>query len=426
MVKLGKIWVAILLILCLWITGCGSGTPTDSNVTHLTLWHGINPPPNREVFQELVDRFNSSHEEIEVEALYIGQTDQQLPKILTAVIGDAPPDILWYLPMFTGQLVELGALRPLEDWFNQSPVKENLDPTLLETMRWNDHLWSIPMATNNLGLFYRTSLLREAGIIELPQTWEELREAARKLTQDKDGDGTPDQYGMFLPLGKGEWTVFSWLPFLFNAGGELVEEGKPQLVTEDAIAALQFWSNLLKDGSALLSQPERGYEQTNFIEGRVAMQLTGPWTLGFLPETPVGDDFGVMPIPYQDHPATVIGGENLFVMKTTPQREKAALTFLEYVLSEEFQTQWSLGTGYLPVNLQARQSKTYQDYVSQQPVLEVFLSQMEVGHSRPIIPGYARISNQLGRAIEASLLGTPPKKALSESQQRLNLLWDTH
>ncbi|NEO28584.1 MAG: extracellular solute-binding protein, partial [Kamptonema sp. SIO4C4] len=273
-----------------------------------------------------------------------------------------------------------------------------------------------------LGLFYRTSLLREAGIIELLQTWEELREAARQLTQDQDGDGTPDQYGMFLPLGKGEWTVFSWLPFLFNAGGELIEDGQPQLVTDDAIAALQFWSNLLEDGSALLSQPERGYEQTNFIEGRVAMQLTGPWTLGFLPETPVGDDFGVMPIPYQDHPATVIGGENLFVMKTTPEREAAALKFLEYVLGEEFQTRWSLGTGYLPVNLQARQSETYQDYVSQQPVLEVFLSQMEVGRSRPILPGYARISNQLGRAIESTLLGTSPKKALSKSQQRLDLL----
>lgn len=421
MLRVQKLVLTLFCSLCLVLTGCQTSPPSNPQVTHLTLWHGINPPPNRDVFQELVDHFNETHPHIEIEALYVGQSDQQLPKILTAVIGNAPPDLLWFLPMFTGQFVELGALRPLEDWFRQSPVQKTLDPTLFETMAWDDHLWSIPMATNNLGVFYRPSLFREANIVHLPQTWEELREVAQQLTQDTNGDGNPDQYGMLLPLGKGEWTVFSWLPFLFSTGGEVIDQGEAELVTPEAIAALQFWSNLLQDGSALLSQPERGYEQEAFISGKVAMQLTGPWTLGYLAETPIKDDYGVIPIPYQDHPATVLGGENLFVMKTTPEREQAALEFLEYVLSEEFQTRWSLGTGYLPVNLKARENKVYQDYIQQQPVLEVFLYQMSVGRSRPIVPGYARLSNELGRAIEATLLGTPPKKALSQAQKRLEL-----
>jgi multiple sugar transport system substrate-binding protein len=150
------------------------------------------------------------------------------------------------------------------------------------------------------------------------------------------------------------------------------------------------------------------------------MQVTGPWTLGQLQQT--GVDYDVFPIPALKRQAAVVGGESLFVFKTTPKREQAALKFLEYVLSEDFQTAWALGTGYLPINVKAQQSETYQAFVKQNPVLEVFLKQMEWARSRPIIPGYTRLSENLGRAIEASLLGKrSPEEALKDSQQRLEL-----
>ena len=57
-------------------------------------------------------------------------------------------------------------------------------------------------------------------------------------------------------------------------------------------------------------------------------------------------------------------------------------------------------------------------------MLEVFLEQMQVARSRPIIPKYTRLSENLGRAIEASLLGKDtPKEALKKSQQRLELIF---
>ncbi len=416
------LWVIFLSLSLLILGGCQ--TPANESaggVIHLTLWHGINPPPNRDVFQKLADRFNQTHPDIQVEALYVGQPDQQLPKILTAVVGNAPPDILWFGPSIAGQLVELGALRPVEDWLNNSPLKSEIDPALFESMELDGHTWSVPMAANNTGVFYRPSLFKTAGIAKLPQTWEELRQVARTLTVDNNGDGRPEQHGMVLPLGKGEWTVFTWLPFMFSAGGELLQNNQPNLVNDGAVAALQFWSDLLKDGSAVLSPPERGYEQDDFIAGRVAMQLTGPWTLGYLAQT--GIDFGVLPVPVLKKPAAVVGGEHLFVMKTSPAREQASWKFLEYVLSEEFQTEWALGTGYLPINLKARQHKAYQEFVAKQPGLKVFLEQMKWARSRPIIPGYSRLSESLGRAIEASLLGRDPKVALKASQERLELIF---
>ncbi|MDZ8051412.1 MAG: ABC transporter substrate-binding protein [Aulosira sp. ZfuCHP01] len=419
-----------MLVGILALTGCHAilRRVEEAKVIHVTLWQGVNPPPNRDVLQKLVDKFNQTHPNIQVESLYIGQQDQQMPKILAAVVGNAPPDLLWYNPTIAGQLVELDALIPVDEMLESSPVKNEIDPTLIGSMEYKGKIWSMPFATNNVGVFYRPSLFKAAGITKLPRTWQELRQVAQKLTRDTNGDGQIDRYGMLLPLGKGEFTVFTWLPFMWSSGGELVSGDSQQAAgvtlkdNQGAIAALQFWHDLVADGSAMLSEPERGYEVGDLVSGKVAMQVTGPWSLGEFQQS--GVDFDVFPIPVAQHPATSIGGENLFLFKTTPEQQKAAFKFAEYAVSEAFQTELALGTGYLPVNLKSRQSAKYQQFIQNLPQVKVFLEQAQYGRSRPIFPSYTRISDNLGRAIESVLLGKNlPAEALNITQQRLDLIF---
>ncbi|WP_045056040.1 ABC transporter substrate-binding protein [Aliterella atlantica] len=418
-----SLFLPLLLAATLLLTGCHNITET-ANITTITLWQGVNPPPNRDILQTLVDKFNQQNPDIHVESLYVGQAEQQLPKILAAVVGNAPPDLLWFNATLTGQLVELNAIKPLEQWLDNSPVKAEIDPALFESMEYLGHTWSVPFATNNVGVFYRPSIFKAAGITQLPQTWDELRQVARQLTADTNGDNRIDRHGIFLPLGKGEFAVFLWLPFMWSGGGELVADDKqtPAIVNQGAIASLEFWQSLIADGSAVLSLPERGFEIDDFLAGKVAMQFTGPWTLGQLKVT--GVDFGVFPIPTKSRRATAVGGENLFVFKSTPKREAAALKFAEFVISEEFQTQWAIGTGYLPINLKARQSDRYQAFVAEQPAAKVFLEQAQYGRSRPIFPRYSRLSEGLGRALESVLLGkSTPTQAVNDAQKRLELIF---
>jgi multiple sugar transport system substrate-binding protein len=420
----------ILLVAVLNLSGCQatSGNPNQEKVIHVTLWQGVNPPPNRDVLQKLVEKFNQTHSDIQVDSFYVGQPDQQMPKILAAVVGNAPPDLLWYSPTIAGQLVELDALLPLDEMLETSEVKKEIDPALFATMKLQSKIWSVPFATNNIGVFYRPSLFKAAGITDLPRTWQELRQVAKKLTIDRNGDNKIDQYGIFLPLGKGEFAVFIWLPFMWSGGGELVGGDSQNAAAIDlrenkgAIAALQFWRDLITDGSAILSGAERGYETDALLAGKVAMQFTGCWTLGQFQAANV--DFDVFPLPVGQRPATSIGGESLFLFKTTPEQEKAAFKFIEYVLSEEFQTEWAIGTGYLPVNLKSRQSAKYQEFVKEQPAVKVFLDQAKYGRSRPIFSGYNRVSENLGRALESVMLGkSSPQEALNASQQRLDVIF---
>ena len=421
---LARISLVFVLLFCLFLLdGCARFEPKENvAVTQITLWHGINPPENRVVFQTLVDRFNREHQDIAVEALYVGQPDAQLPKILAATVSGQPPDLLWFVPQIAGKLDRLGALLPLQDWLDRSPLKAEIDPGVYDSMKLGDRILSVPFATNNAAVFYRPSLFQEAGI-NIPHTWEELAQVAQQLTKQQD-DGV-ERHGIFLSLGKGEWTVFTWLPFIYSAGGDLLTNGRPDLVNPGAIAALQFGADLVKAGVAVLSPPERGYEIDDLIAGKAAMQITGPWTLAQLKAAQI--DYDVFPIPQQRQPGAVIGGENLFVFKTNTAREQASLKFLEYVLSEEFQTTWAIETGYLPVNLKSQQSAAYRNFIAANPVMQVFLDQMQYAKSRPIIPQYNRLSENLGRAIEASLLGKQaPAEALKRSQQRLELIFDNY
>lgn len=422
MKKSYKITLLSLIISLLFLVVSSCQTPLmkeNSKVIHLTLWHGLAPPPNRDVFEKLVQQFNQENPEIQVEPIFIGQMDQMLPKILTAIVGKATPDILSLYPQLTGQFVELEALIPLENWFDQLPLKSEIYPNLLDEFRLDGHLWAIPLYTSNLGIFYRPKLFQEAGVTKLPQTWEQMRAIAKQLTVDKNGDHRPEQYGMLIPFGKGEWSVFTWFPFLLSAEGNVVENHRPNLLNPGAIKALQFWQDLLKDGSGTLSAPERGYEEGDFISGRIAMQITGPWT--YIMKSNI--DYDVFPIPRDIKPATVNGTGTLFLMKTTPEKQKAALHFFEYILSQEFQTPWSIETGFLPVNIKSGQSQAYQEFIKAKPVMKVFLDQIQVAGNRPIIAGYNRLSDHLGRAIESSMLGKPVQEALAESQNRLDVIW---
>lgn len=411
----------ILLSLCLvLVASCQSYLLLEkSNVIHVTLWQSINPPKNRDVFNKLVAKFNKNHPDIQVDSVFIG-SNEPLAKILTAVVGNSPPDILASYPQFTGQFLELGAIEPLDNWFENLPSHSEVIENILEELKLNDQLWSIPLYTSNMAIFYRRDLFQAAGITETPKTWDELRAAAKKLTIDKNGDKRPEQYGMLLPLGKQEWTIFSWFPFLLSAGGEIVTNNYPNLTNAGAITTLKFWENLIKDGSATLSPPERGYEEDALIRGRVAMQITGSWTYITVSKA----DFGVFPIPKNIKSSTVTGTGNMYLMKTTPEKEKAALKFFDFVLSEQFQTEWAIGTGFLPVNIKSAQSQEYQEYVKSKPWLKVFLDQISVAGSRPILAGYSRISDNLGRAIEETLLGkSSAEVALQAAQKRLELIW---
>jgi multiple sugar transport system substrate-binding protein len=394
--------------------------------TQITFWHGIESPASVKVLEEKIENFEAAHPDIDVVAQNYGAADQVNSKIMTAVAGNRAPNLMWWAPSFTGQMAKTGKLVKVQDFIDKDPSfnKSDVYSGLWDVSMYKGEVWTAPFDANNLGLYYNKKQFREAGIDpESIKTWDDLLAAAKKLTNN-------DRYGFQVPLGKGEWTVWTWQTLLWQAGGEFLTVPKYKNAVFDSEAgvnALQFWTDLVnKEKVATFSEPDAGYKTDDFLAGRVSMMINGPWNYGVLQKAAeeTGFEYGVMMLPKagsyaavgNGRNATNIGGENLFIFKTNAEEEKASWEFSKFVMSPEFQVDWAIATGYLPVCQSAENDSTYKAFLDKNEFIKVYVDQMKYGKARPSVPEYGKISTRLGKEIEKALYGkSSAKKALTKA-----------
>ena len=112
--------------------------------------------------------------------------------------------------------------------------------------------------------------------VKVPTTLAELEDAAKKLTIDEDGDGTPEVYG-FLSRGHGRLTTASFATYLFNHGGSWftrLDDGTKvsNLDSKESIDAFEFYGRLIRDyapKSALSNKPPQN--AALYAAGKAAM-----------------------------------------------------------------------------------------------------------------------------------------------------------
>lgn len=402
-----------LLLLSLLLLSCAPEEPAPSPPTdaptEVLLWHGMFTPQMQSFLERTIARFNAEHPTIHVSIQrYLGHQDEAARRLQLKLALDERPDVAWLPPPYTGDFARSGMLRPVEDFIasDSSFDAEDFFPWLWEASSYDGIRYTLPYQTNSLAIVYNKRMFREAGL-STPQTWDALAEAARRLTVDRDGDGTPDRYGLMLPLGYREWTVWTWQTFLWQTGGTfLTDDGRaPAFHGAAGQAALQFWVDLVQTHrAARLSSPGEGWNVTPFIREEIAMQIIGPWYLSQL-RAARELDFGVFPLPRKERRATNIGGENLYILRTTPEREAAAWTLAKYLVSPDVQRKRLQTIHQLPSRRSVANSAWMADYLRAHPRLRVFFEVLEHGRMRPSVPGYFSVSQALGDEIEQALQG---------------------
>jgi multiple sugar transport system substrate-binding protein len=357
---------------------------------------------NNRVLEAKLAAFHAAHPGIHVDAQVYGAADQLGPKLDAAVAGRTPPDLLWWAPAFFPRYAQAGVLRSLDDFIAADAAfdPDDVYPALWEMGSYRGRVYATPFSANALAVYYNKRLFAEAGLERTPETWDEFAQAARRTTRD-------GAHGFLLPIGSSEWTVWTWQCFLWQAGGELLSADGRRAAFNGAagVAALDFWRALLDGGAAVFSETDAGYKTDAFLAGRVAMTINGPWNYALL-RAQTAVDFGAFPLPKKERAATNVGGESLFLFRSgDAARERAAWEFMKYVMSAEFQVDWAIETGYLPVSRSAAAHSRYRAYLAANPFIAVYDAQMGAGRTRPSIPQYPALSALLGRQLEAALYG---------------------
>ena len=91
----------------------------------------------------------------------------------------------------------------LQPYIDADPAfLEGIYPGPLATYKRPDGYYGLPRDFQTIVLFYNKDLFDAAGVAYPTDDWtlQDLRDAAQKLTVDKDGDGVNDQWGFSTDL----------------------------------------------------------------------------------------------------------------------------------------------------------------------------------------------------------------------------------
>ncbi|MFE6888416.1 ABC transporter substrate-binding protein [Streptomyces sp. NPDC057694] len=329
---------------------------------------------------------------------------QVMTKSLRMASSKSLPDVIQFdaseMPTFAeaGGLVDLKSL---------GLSTKDIPQGIVDFGSYKGKYYGAARTVNTLALFYNKDVLKKAGL-EVPTTWAEMQETAKKLTQGK-------QYGIALSAGGAEDGVFQFTPFMWSNGGD-----ETDLDSKQVAEALDYWKGLLKDGS--LSKSTVNWTQADvndqFMAGNAAMMINGPWQVETL-NTKESLHWGIAQIPVPkagDDSVGPLGGAVLTVPKTgDTAREKTAAKIIGCMSSEKEQITYARNSWMVPAN-----EKAAAIWRKEVPELDALADQVATARSRTakVGAGWSSVSLALQSAFQSALTGQNSADALKKAQAR--------
>lgn len=280
-------------------------------------------------------------------------------------------------------------------------------------------LVGFPYAVSDPILYYNKDVLDSAGISQAPETWEELQEAAKTITEKT---GKPSFYLQ-------ESDTWALQGLLNCNGGQMLEwKGNKATATLDDAAnvkAMQLYADMvLKDKTALHMSNDEGLKAID--AGEVAMYASSCANLAGIEgaaQFTVGTaKFPVFEGKQRELPA---GGCVLAVMAQDDSKKKAVMEFISYLFQDENIADWVKGTGYVAHTKTAPDSEAMKKVLADDPLREAASSQVDNIVPWTAWPGdSAQQVQQLISDMRDQVLGgtKEPAAALQDANDKINEL----
>lgn len=327
---------------------------------------------------------------------------QLMPKVLQELSSHTLPDLLMLDNPSLQQIAQTGALTPLS---TAGVDLSGYYPSILAAGSYQGKVYGLAPGVNSIALFYNKPMLAAAGITP-PTTWAELTADATKLT-------TPAHEGFALSAdndGEGAW---QYLPFFWSNGADF-----DNLASPAAVASMQLLTGMVNSGSMSKSVVTWAQSDVNdqFIAGKVAMMVNGPWQFPTL-NAATNLQYGVVPIPVPAAGDTLkvpLGGEVWTVPATNSATEQAAGKVLACMNSSANQLSYAKQVGYVP-SLESAAAQL----ASSNPAMAPFVSEVSTALSRTAEVGtkFPAIATAIETAEQSALTGaSSPQAALTTAQ----------
>jgi ABC-type glycerol-3-phosphate transport system substrate-binding protein len=288
--------VAGLSILALALTACSSGDPspnTSSGPVTLTFQSLSDQPATIAVVEGIVEAWNKSHPDIQVEIVPVGW-DAVYDKLITQFNSGTAPDIIHYESASIVSFADDGYIADLNGVMDPAR-KADIPAGVLESVTVGGRLVAYPTELQSYMVFANRTLLEQAGVT-IPSAdtldWATFRSMAQATTKDGVfglGWGLKSPTATFMSLGLGYGGGF------FSGAGANVSID----VTDAELAVPeQVYQMAYEDLSLMpLTLTQSGGEAlAAFYAGQVAMTVQGSYqAANIAKDAPEGFDWVVLP-----------------------------------------------------------------------------------------------------------------------------------
>ncbi|KKC50031.1 ABC transporter substrate-binding protein [Paenibacillus sp. D9] len=276
------------------------GAATDSGkkvtITFQNIYPDATSPANK-LLKELVAQYESEHPNIKIELDSLN-TDQQKLKLKTQAGNKEIPDITIVNPAAQMKpYVDAKLLAPLNDMLDQNGLKDTFQKGLLDYYSFDGNTYALPDGNNIEVVYYNKDLFTQAGISDVPKTFDELIADVKAL---KAKGITPIAIGE-----KDTWTgSFLFMNILLRTNGgpgflQDVLDGKKDFNDPAFTEAVDAFQELVQagafpEGATSIDANAGG---NIFKTGKAAMFIIGSWETGNIDASSVAGKVGAFTFP---------------------------------------------------------------------------------------------------------------------------------
>lgn len=334
--------VATVAGLMFGAAACGSGSDSagggDPNT--LEVWTRSNPD-SAATYDRVFAAFTKKTG-IKIDYQPVINFDQQLQS--RASTKDLP-DVMINDTALMGSYQSQGLLKPI-DTDSIAGSDRITDKTWSSTVGIDGRHYGIPYSRQAQTLMIRKDWLKKLGL-KAPTTWQEMLTVAQAFaTEDPDGDGKADTYGIVAP-GSAQNGYAAWwgASFLWQGGAKIIEKDgdgyRPAMDSAAAVNTVTWMKNNLFCGRKNVLQPGAitavTSTATNFQDGNAGMYMTGPYNITTFDATPGKATYEVVPAPAGPAGSDVLAdGENIYFGAKTG-KAKQEQTLAAFLVSAEGQ-----------------------------------------------------------------------------------------
>lgn len=371
---------------------------------------------------EVVAAFNQKHPDIEIKVETAEFRDLFAQNQVRLGSGSSNLDIVEVDAPVMASYGLRGWLAPLDGVIPAETMSSWL-PALDQSSRYGNKLLTVPVWNSTLFLYYNNDLFGKAGITgpgpDERWTWEQVADAAQKLTQDSNNDGTPDVWGFqFEQYNR----IYQLQPLPQGLGAPVIgDDGytvKGIIDSPEWVKAFS-WFQDLHTTLKVAPQGQIGVYDL-FTTNKLAMTVAGPWNLGGFTESKV--PFRAAPHPIWPGGKTLVPTDGWHLGVNAKGAHVAeAQEFVKFAGSVEAGKVWREVASGWPVH------KTLLDEIAKDPnnqewpnkTLAVAANEGQYAASRAVTPGFLEYEEILSDTFEDIRNGAEVQGALSDAAERI-------